>query len=326
MVRVEVRNEDAPGLDRQEFALAQVEEQLAVDEEPRMTGVARSAFSDLAPRAEDLNFHSRLLAVYMPQVPPRRKEKKPGIFSLPGCIVMRRSFDVMKGARMKSTGVKIRPGLGKQSSAALFSGALFLWAFSPLAAQGGGNFQLVIRIFRIPKQQSFEAVVLNGQGRSTAFQACGDVTSAFPRAAVFFRTELAANASARAIADAILDRVAVAGGIAIKTLCMDELKTFVLDFDREHPRAEGRFEEGRAEGRMSNYRVLAELLPTVHDKLALWLRFDAGWSAQAGSLGVSMSEDVISAPFEVPDSKLLLIGHAAADTIYWLAVTAIGIK
>ena len=51
-------------------------------------------------------------------------------------------------------------------------------------------------------------MLLDAQGRPETYQACGAVTSAFPRATVFFQTELAANASDGAIARAILESVA----------------------------------------------------------------------------------------------------------------------
>lgn len=233
---------------------------------------------------------------------------------------------------------KVRP-MGKKDSGsgrrggcpARVAGALLLVFLLPLAAGDANDVRLVVRVFRIPREQSFDAVALDGHGRPAAVQACGDVTSAFPRATVFFPTELAADASDSAVTAAILDRVAFSmGGMAVKSFRLEELKSLELALGREGGRAEVRFEESPGQGRTSRYWVLAELLPAGNGKLLVRLRFDAGWSAQAGSLGVGISEDVVSAPFELSRSKLLLIGARAAGergsqagTVYWLAVAIV---
>ncbi len=200
-------------------------------------------------------------------------------------------------------------------------------AFGPAAAGAAADkdVKLAVRVFRVPSQQSFEAVFLNGQGRPVTFQASGDVTSAFPRATLFFETELAANASVDAVREAIADRVSFAGsGISIRKVRIDELKALELELGKDHPKAEARFEESRGEGRSLNYEVRTDLVLAEKGKVLVRIRFDAGWSAQGGRLGVGMSEDVISAPFEVPESKLLLIGGSASGTVYWLAVAVTG--
>ena len=211
--------------------------------------------------------------------------------------------------------------------AAILAGASLLAPLAPLAAadaEARGQLKLAVRVFRVPKEQSFEALFLDGRGRPVPFQASGDVTSSFPRATLFFETELAANASESAVASAILDRVPFgAGGISPKRIRLDELKSVELSFDQGRPTAEARFEESRGEGRTSNFMVRAELMGADKGKALVRLRFDAGWSSTGGSLGVGMSEDVVSAPFEVPESRLLLIGGEASGTVYWIAVTAV---
>ncbi len=221
-------------------------------------------------------------------------------------------------------------GHGRRMSgswAAVLAGVLILAHGAPLAASEAGSMgplKLIVRVFKLPKEQSFEAQFLDGQGRPVKFQAAGDVTSFFPRATLFFETELAANASEGAIAAAIFGRVSLGiGGMTAKSVRIDELKSLELAFDQGHPTAEASFEESRSEGRSSNYEVRAELLPAGPGKVLVRLRFDAGWSSQGGRLGVMMSEDVVSAPFEVPESKLLLIGASALGTVYWLAVAAV---
>ncbi len=214
------------------------------------------------------------------------------------------------------------------SWAAALAGALLLANLAPLAAlatdeaEARAPIKLAVRVFRVPKEQSFEALFLDGRGRPVPFQASGDVTASFPRATLFFETELAANASESAIATAILDRVPFgAGAISPKRIRLDELKSVELTFDQDRPTAEASFEESKGEGRTSNYLVRAELMSAGKGKALVRLRFDAGWSAMGGRLGVGMSEDVVSAPFEVPESRLLLIGGVASGTVYWIAVT-----
>ena len=110
---------------------------------------------------------------------------------------------------------------------------------------------------------------------------------------------------------------------------IDELKAMDLELGRSTPGAGTRFEESRGEGRSSDYEVRAEFLSSANGKVLVRLRFDAGWSARGGSLGVGMSEAVISAPVELSESKLFLIGAPASKmggsssgAVYWLAVSA----
>ena len=200
----------------------------------------------------------------------------------------------------------------------------------PIAAVSAQDFKLTVRIFRIPREQNFEAVLLDGKGGAVPFQAHGDVTGDFPRATVFFQTELATNASGEAVAAAILDRVVFGnGGITTRRIQIDELKAMDLELGRSTPGAGTRFEESRGEGRSSDYEVRAEFLSSANGKVLVRLRFDAGWSARGGSLGVGMSEAVISAPVELSESKLFLIGApsskmggSSSGAVYWLAVSA----
>ncbi len=104
----------------------------------------------------------------------------------------------------------------------------------------------------------------------------------------------------------------------------DELKALEFEVGPGHPEVEARFEESRGEGRTLDYEVRVGSLSSGNDNVLIRLRFDAGWSARGGSLGVGMSEDVLSAPFEVPESRLMLIGGAASGKVYWLAVSVTG--
>jgi hypothetical protein len=213
----------------------------------------------------------------------------------------------------------------------MIAGFITIGLVSSLSASPDQDFKLVVRVFRIPREQNFEAVLLDGKGVAFPFQTHGDVTGDFPRATVFFQTELAANASAEAVAAAILDRVVFgSGGIATRKIRIDEIKMLELALGRSHPGAGTRFEESRGEGRSSNYEVRAEFLSSGIGKVLVRLRFDAGWSAVGGSIGVGISEDVISAPVELSESKLFLIGAPASKmggsssgAVYWLAISAI---
>lgn len=216
----------------------------------------------------------------------------------------------------------------KELAGILIAGLVTLGVVSPLAA--AQDFKLTVRVFRIPREQNFEAVFLDGKGTAVPFQAYGDVTGAFPRATVFFQTELAANASGGAVAASILDRVGFGnGGIITRRVQIDELKSLDLELGKGHPDAGARFEESRGEGRSSDYEVRAEFLSSANGKVLVRLRFDAGWSALGGTIGVGMSEDVISAPVELSESKLFLIGApsskmggSSSGAVYWLAVSA----
>ena len=214
---------------------------------------------------------------------------------------------------------------GRPAARARFlAGLILLTLFAPLFAEEKGKVTLAVRLFMIPKEQQFEAAVPDGRGGQAKVQVCGAVSSAFPRGTVFFPTELAANADDGAIGSAIKDRIVFgSGGLVADRISIRELRSARLSLDPAHPKAEERFEESRGEGRTLDYRVAAELISTGSGKTLVRLRLDAGWSAMGGRLGVGMSEDVFSAPFEIPDSKLLLIGGTASGVVYWLAVCAV---
>jgi hypothetical protein len=226
---------------------------------------------------------------------------------LPGCLGLRRFF------------------------APLLVGT-FLIPFAPiLAAEETGSVKLVVRVFRVPRDQSFEAVLHDGKGREVSVQGHGPITGDYPRATLFSQTELAAYASSQAVASAIEDRVAFgSGGMAFKRIRIEELKALELELGAGHQNAQARFEESRGEGRSSDYEVRADLLSSDEERVVVRLRYDAGWSVIGGRLGVSMSEGLISAPFEIEESKLFLIGAppsgsggASPGAVYWLAVAAL---
>jgi hypothetical protein len=219
---------------------------------------------------------------------------------------------------------RTRTGVAACLSGWLLTIPLFLFLMAPLSAEEKGGVTLAVRLFMIPKEQQFEAAVPDGRGSQAEFQVYGAVTSAFPRGTVFFPTELAANADEGAIGSAIRDRIVFGcGGLAADRISVRELRSARLTLSPDRPKAEERFAESRGEGRTLDYRVVAELISAEKGKALVRLRFDSGWSSMGGRLGVGISEDVFSAPFEIPDSKLLLIGGASSGIVYWLAVCTV---
>ncbi len=206
------------------------------------------------------------------------------------------------------------------------AGIIIVGLCGGLEAMPGRTQRLVVRLYKIPGDQSFESSVPDGKGGSLALHANGSVNALFPRATVFFPTELAANASGEAVAEAIVHRIAFgSAGLVARNIRVDEIKSFDLELGQDHSKAEGRFEESRGDGRTSDYRVEAVFLSAEKGRFLVRLRLDVGWSSFGGSLGVGMSGDVISAPFEVPESKLLLVGGPSwekpSGAVYWLAVS-----
>jgi hypothetical protein len=206
----------------------------------------------------------------------------------------------------------------------LLAGTLLLGFTVPLVAADAKDLSLVVRVFMIPKAQQFESTLADGKGGAINLQVCGNVTSAFPRATVSFPTDLAASACDDAIGAAILDRIVFgSGGLVARKISVRELKSLDFVLGKKQPEAEEAFEEDRGQGRSSHYRVKTELLSADQEKALIRLRFDAGWSAVGGSIGVGISDTVIAAPLELPLSKLFLIGGQSEGTVYWLAVCAV---
>ena len=190
-------------------------------------------------------------------------------------------------------------------------------------AGADGPVRLTVRIFQIPAEQSFEVARPDGRGGTMTLHVSGNVAAQFPHGTVFVPTEMAANASDSGICEAIVHAVTFGcGDLVADQVSFRELKACEFDLDAGHPAGETRFEEARREGRTDNYELRVERLPGVPERPLVRLRFFAGWSAQAGSLGVGMSADVISTVTEVPDSKLLLIGAPGEKAVYVLAVCA----
>jgi hypothetical protein len=204
------------------------------------------------------------------------------------------------------------------------AGTTVLGLFALLLPGETRDVRLLVRVFMISETQQFQSALADARGGTISLQVYGSVTSAFPRAAVFFPTELAAGASADAIGSAIRDRIVFgSGGLVARGVSVRELKSLELLLGGDRTDAEGRFEENRGEGRSSDYRVKGELLSADKDKALVRLRFDAGWSAVGGSIGVGVSDTVISAPVELSESKLFLIGAPSEGVVYWLAVCAL---
>jgi len=181
--------------------------------------------------------------------------------------------------------------------------------------------KLVVRVFQIPREQSFDILIPTGKNQTVSLQSYGDVTANFPRATLFIPTELAATASEAAIGEFICDRIAFGNGpVAARHVRIQEIKSLSLEISAEKPAAEARFEQKEGDRRTSDYEIRAEWAAAEKKKAIIRLRFDAGWSSQAGSLGVGMMGGVIDQPILASASKLLLIGAPFQGIVYWLAV------
>jgi len=193
-------------------------------------------------------------------------------------------------------------------------------------AQGteDGPVQIAVRVFKIPAEQSFRGDLPDGRGGKISLQASGNIISGFPDGTVFLHTELARNAADSTIGRTIGERVAfgwvypVAGKVEVR-----ELKSLEFSLEKGRPVAEASFEESLGEGRSLDYDVRLELISAGQGETLVRLRFDAGWSATGGTLGVGVSEKVISAVATIPESKLLLVGAPANKAVYFLAVCVV---
>jgi hypothetical protein len=191
----------------------------------------------------------------------------------------------------------------------------------PARGTEDGPVRVTIRVFKVPAEQSFLASLPDGRGGKISLQASGNIISGFPDGTVFISTELARNATESAVGRTIGERAAFgwaylsAGKVQVR-----ELKSLDLSLEKGHPSAESRFEESQGEGRASNYEVRIELISAARGEAVVRLRFDAGWSAMGGSMGVGFSESVISTVAAIPESKLLLVGAPGDKAVYFLAV------
>jgi hypothetical protein len=184
-----------------------------------------------------------------------------------------------------------------------------------------GPVRLAVRVFKIPAEQDFRGDLPDGRGGKISLHVTGNIISGFPDGTLFLSTELARNAEDSTIGRTIGERVAfgwaypVAGKVEVR-----ELKSLEFSLEKGRPVAESSFEESLGEGRSSDYDVRVELVSTLRGEAVVRLRFDAGWSATGGTLGVGYSERVISAIAAIPESKLLLVGAPADKAVYFLAV------
>lgn len=206
--------------------------------------------------------------------------------------------------------------------------ALLAIALLGLPASAGAEdhapVRLAVRVFRIPAEQSFRVERPDGQGGTLTLQASGNIASSFPRGTVIVPTELAGNAAGSTIGRTIGENVAMGcGDLRALDFRADELKAFEFNLTKGRPAEEARFQESRGEGRSSDYELRAEILSDDPGKVLVRLRFDAGSSWQAGSLAGGITEEVISAVTEVPESRLLLVGAPGDKAVYFLAVCVV---
>jgi hypothetical protein len=191
----------------------------------------------------------------------------------------------------------------------------------PARGTEDGPVRITVRVFKIPAEQSFQGDLPDGRGGKISVRASGNIISGFPDGTVILPTELARNASESTVGLTIGERVAFGWGyLAAGKVQVRELKSLDLSLEKGQPSAEARFEESLGEGRASNYEVRIELISAARGEAVVRLRFDAGWSATGGSIGVGFSESVISTVAAIPESKLLLVGAPGDKAVYFLAV------
>jgi hypothetical protein len=184
-----------------------------------------------------------------------------------------------------------------------------------------GPVRITLRVFRVPAEQSFQGERPDGRGGKIYLQASGNIISGFPDGTVFLPTELAPNASESTVGRTISERVAFGWGyLSAGKVQVRELKSLDLTLEKGQPSAGAKFEERLGEGLAANYDVRVELISATRGEAVVRLRFDAGWSATGGPLGVGFSNSVISAVTAIPESKLLLVGAPGDKAVYFLAL------
>jgi len=201
--------------------------------------------------------------------------------------------------------------------------ALLVGLAVPALGTEKGPVRITVRIFKIPAEQSWEGALPDGRGGKISLRASGNIISGFPRGTILIPTELAGNASDSAVGQTIGEHVAFGWvNLAAGRIQVRELKTFDFTLGKGRTGAGSRFEESLGEGRAMNYDVRVELISAGQSETLVRLRFDAGWSASGGSIGVGFSESVISTVAAVPESRLLLVGAPGEKAVYFIAVCA----
>jgi hypothetical protein len=199
--------------------------------------------------------------------------------------------------------------------------AILIGLAIPVLGTDDGPVQMTVRVFKIPAEQSVQGERPDGRGGKISLQASGNIISGFPDGIVFLLTELAQNASESTVERTIGEHVAFGwADLFTGKVQVRELKSLDFTLEKGQPSAEAKFEERLGEGRASNYEVRVELISAARGEAVVRLRFDAGWSATGGSLGVGFSESVLSAVTAIPESKLLLVGAPGDKAVYFLAL------
>lgn len=199
--------------------------------------------------------------------------------------------------------------------------AILIGLAIPVRGTDDGPVRITVRVFKVPAEQSFQGDLPDGRGGKISLQASGNIISGFPDGTVFISTELARNASESAVGRTIGERAAFGWGyLSAGKVQVRELKSLDFSLEKGRPVAESSFEESLGERRSLDYKVGVELISAGQGETLVRLRFDAGWSATGGSMGVGFSENVISAVAAIPESKLLLVGAPGDKAVYFLAL------
>ncbi|MGD8536393.1 MAG: hypothetical protein PVF66_11140 [Candidatus Aminicenantes bacterium] len=198
-----------------------------------------------------------------------------------------------------------------------------------VAAPFDCDLDVYIRVFKIPRIQSWETKLSDERGGITTIKVMGDLTAVFPDGVVFLQAELAHTASDSAVIQAIRDRIFFGGNNVKDTrTSIKDLKNVHLRLDKSHSSEEVQFDEEISPQSQENYRIIASVKSVEKDEIILRIRFDFGWSTFGGSMGVGMTGTIFNQTIALPEHKILLIGFPSHDkgprgTVFWLAISVI---
>ena len=206
---------------------------------------------------------------------------------------------------------------------------LVMLTFVLVAAPCDCDLDVYIRVFKIPRIQSWETKLSDEKGEITTIKVEGDLTAVFPDGVVFLQTELAHTASDSAVIQAIRDRIFFGGNNVKDTrTSIVDLKNVYLRLEKSHSSEELRFEKEISPQSQENYRIIASVKSVEIDEIIMKIRFDSGWSTFGGSMGVGMTGTIFNQTVALPEHKILLIGFPSHDkglrgTVFWLAISVI---
>lgn len=204
---------------------------------------------------------------------------------------------------------------------------LMILYFVLVAAPVDCDVDVYIRVFKIPRIQSWETKLSDEKGEITTIKVEGDLTAVFPDGIVFLQTELAHTASDSAVIHAIRDRIFFGGNNVKDTrTSIVDLKKVYFRLDKSDSSEEVRFDKKISSHSWEDYRLRASVKSVEKDEIILRISFDSGWSSFGGRMGVGMTGTIFDQTIALPEHKILLIGFPSHDkgprgTVFWLAIS-----